>query len=111
MNPAKRKRLESAGWKVGSADQFLGLTREEAEVVEVKLTLSDSLRRHRLKQGMTQSALAKRLGSSQSRVAKLEAGAPGITLDLLFRALFTIGVTPLQIAREIQNRRRLASAS
>lgn len=29
MNPKKRQKLEEAGWKVGSAEEFLGLTAEE----------------------------------------------------------------------------------
>jgi len=41
MKPAKRKRLEAAGWKVGSAKDFLGLTPEEAAFVESELENSN----------------------------------------------------------------------
>ena len=109
MKRAKKKRLESAGWKVGAAADFLELSLEEARVVEMKLALSGTLRRHRLKNKLTQEALAKKLGSSQSRVAKLESGALGITLDLLFRALFATGVTPAEIAREMSRKSRSAA--
>ena len=106
METAKKKRLESAGWTIGTANEFLGLSREEARIVGVKLALSRCLRRRRLARRLTQAALAKRLGSSQSRVAKLESGAGGVTLDLLFRALFTVGVTADEIARELRQRKR-----
>jgi len=109
MKTAKKKRLESGGWRVGTADEFLGLSQEEARIVEMKLALSETLRRHRLKRRITQLELAKRLGSSQSRVAKLDAGAPGVTLDLLFRALFAAGVSTDEIAREIRPKRRSAA--
>ena len=109
MNSAKKKRLEAAGWKVGSAGDFLGLTPEEVQVVELKLALSDSLRRFRLVRRLTQQELAEKLGSSQSRVAKLESGAPGISLDLLFRALFVAGATPADIARELRPKKRSAA--
>ena len=109
MNAARKKRLEAAGWKVGTRGEFLGLTPEEAELVEVRLILSDSLRRHRVKRRLTQDALAKKLGSSQSRVAKLEAGARGVTLDLLFRALYATGATTEEIARELREGRRSAA--
>ena len=109
MNTARRVRLESSGCKVGSTTGFLGRSRDEAELVKMKLSLSESLKRHRLKRKLTQEALAERLGSSQSRVAKLEAGARGISLDLRFRALFATGVTTAEIAREIRPRRRSAA--
>jgi DNA-binding XRE family transcriptional regulator len=109
MNAARRSRLEAAGWKIGGTGQFLGLSREETELVEMKLALSESLKRHRQRRKLTQAALAVRLGSSQSRVAKLEAGARGVSLDLLFRALFATGVTTADIAREIRPRRRSAA--
>ena len=109
MNDAKKKRLAAAGWKIGTADEFLGLSPAEVKIVAMKLALSDSLRRHRIRSRLTQLQLAKKLGSSQSRIAKLEAGAMGITLDLLFRALFATGVSLDEIAREIRSRRRFAA--
>lgn len=109
MNSAKRKRLESAGWKVGSAGDFLGLSREEAELVEMKLALGQCLKRYRARRRLTQEALAEKLGSSQSRVAKLEAGFRGATLDLLFRALFATGATTDDIAREIRHKKSRAA--
>src|SRR5258705_13829000 len=109
MNSSKRKRLVSGGWRVGTAKEFLGLSNEESKIVEMKLALSDSLKRRRLKQKLTQEALAKRLGSSQSRIAKLESGAIGVTLDLLFRALFAAGATTEEIAREMRQRKRSAA--
>lgn len=109
MNTARANRLRRAGWRVGDAGEFLGLSPEEAALVEMKIALGESLRRHRLRSKLTQDALARRLGSSQSRVAKLEAGARGVTLDLLFRALFATGVTTADIAREIRPRGRSAA--
>ncbi len=110
MNTSRKKRLESTGWKVGTTKAFLGLSREEAEIVEMKLALSEILRRHRHRKRLTQVALAKKLGSSQSRVAKLESGASGVTLDLLFRALFVTGVSRAEIAREIVHHPRMEPA-
>jgi DNA-binding XRE family transcriptional regulator len=110
MNTAKRKRLESAGWRVGTASEFLGLSREEELIVEMKLRLSVSLKRHRQRKRLTQEELARRIGSSQSRVAKLEAGTSGVSLDLLFRALFATGISRDEIAREIRQDTRLVPA-
>ena len=109
MKSAKKKRLESAGWRVGSTGEFLGLTPEEMELVEMKLALGQALKRYRARRRLTQKALAMKLGSSQSRVAKLESGSRGTTLDLLFRALFAAGATASDIAREIGHRKRRAA--
>lgn len=110
MKATRRRRLESAGWRVGSSEAFLHLSRAEAELVETKLALSESLRMHRQKRGLTQTLLARRLGSSQSRVAKLESAAAGATLDLLFRALLATGVSRAEIARVLARRRRIRAA-
>ena len=101
MNTTKRKRLEAAGWKVGTVDQFLGLRRQEAALIEMKLALADRLRQSRSNVGLTQNKLAKRIRSSQSRVAKMEAGDRSVSFDLLFSALLTLGVSPRQIARTL----------
>jgi ribosome-binding protein aMBF1 (putative translation factor) len=104
MEAAKRKRLEAAGWSVGSATDFLKLSPEEAAFVELKLRLSESLKRRRQSKKLSQAALAKKIKSSQSRVAKMEAGDPSVSLDLLIRALLAIGVTRNDLARVLGSR-------
>ncbi len=97
MKAVKRKKLESAGWKVGSVDEFLGLTPEEAAYIEIKLLLSKKLRMTRERRKYSQEQLAQLIHSSQSRVAKMEAGDPSVSVDLLLRALIATGMTPKQI--------------
>lgn len=110
MDARKRKKLEGAGWHLGSAADFLALSAEEAALVETRLAVSSALRRRRQRQGVTQAALAKKLRSSQSRVAKMEAGDPSISLDLLLRAFFATGATKRDLARVLTSRRRRAAA-
>ena len=110
MKAAKRKRLKARGWAVGNAREFLGLSEEEATFVELKLVLADNLRRQRVKRGMTQTQLAKRLESSQSRVAKMEAGDRSVSLDLLVRSLLTVGMTRRALAKVIATSARSRAA-
>jgi ribosome-binding protein aMBF1 (putative translation factor) len=109
MDRAKRKRLEARGWRVGTTREFLDLSTEEAALVETRLRLSQSLRERRTKLALSQAALAKRLHSSQSRVAKMEAADATVSVALLLRALFALGATPRDIATAI--RRPLPSAA
>jgi hypothetical protein len=101
MTAAKRKKLEEAGWTVGSTADFLRLSPAEQAIVEMRLALSAVLRDRRCVLGLSQVALAKRLGSSQSRVAKMEAADPSVSLDLLVRALFATGITRRTLGRAI----------
>lgn len=109
MDVRKKKRLEKAGWAVGGADAFLGLSKEEAAYLELKLALSQALRERRTALGLTQAALAKKLGSSQSRVAKMEASDPTVSADLLIRGLLACGASRKEIARAIARMRRSAA--
>ena len=59
--------------------------------MELRLSVSKAVRRLRQRRQLTQEELAAKLKSSQSRVAKLEAGSPDVSLDLLFRGLFAVG--------------------
>lgn len=104
MDAAKRKKLEVAGWSVGSTADFLKLSPEEAAFVELKLRLSESLKRRRQSKKLSQADLAKKIKSSQSRVAKMEAGDPSVSLDLLIRALLAIGATRSDLARFLGSR-------
>src|SRR5438309_11544542 len=81
MKATKRARLEAHGWRVGSAAEFLELTPEESAFVDTKLALSRCLRSLRTSQNVSQAVLAKRLKSSQSRVAKMEAADATVSID------------------------------
>ena len=99
MEQTKRKRLEAAGWQTGSAADFVGLTYEEAAYVEVRVRLSDALKARRIASELSQKAVAKAIASSQSRVAKMEAADPSVSLDLLIRALIALGVSLAELGR------------
>lgn len=101
MDAEKRARLEAAGFKVGTVEEFLGLSPEESALIEVRLALSTALRRRRQTLHLAQSTLAKRLQSSQSRVAKMEAGDPSVSIDLLLRALLATGATREEVGQVI----------
>jgi len=101
MNKKKIKELERRGWKVGAAQEFLGLSDSELAYIELKIALSKRLRELREEQGITQVLLAKKLGSSQSRISKMEAGDSSVSIDLQIRTLLTLGATREEIAATI----------
>ena len=88
MDKRKSAELRAAGWTVGTPREFLRLSDEEAAFVEFKLALSKTLQALRAAQELSQVDVAKRLQSSQSRVAKMEASDPSVSVDLLVRSLF-----------------------
>jgi hypothetical protein len=98
MEEAKRKRLEKAGWKSGTVSEFLELTPEEIVLVEIKLALSRYLKERR-RDTMTQLELAKKIHSSQPRIAKAEEGE--VSIELMIRAMLATGVTPQEIGQII----------
>lgn len=99
MKANKRKKIESSGWKVGTAQEFLELSDEELEFIEMKLALSRKIKEQRLKKDLSQVDLAKLIGSSQSRVAKMEAGDSSVSIDLQLKALLSLGVPRKTVAR------------
>ena len=101
MRESKKKRLEKKGWRVGSPDDFLNLSAEESKYIELKLKLSQAFKNKRQQKGLTQIEAARVLGSSQSRIAKMETGDPSVSVDLLIRALLTIGATPKELGRVV----------
>ena len=104
MKNTKRDRLQQAGWRIGSAQDFLGLSEEEMALIEMRLALGRSLKERRLASGLTQQELASRVGSSQSRVAKMESADPGVSIDLFVRSLLKLGATRQEVGRTIGRR-------
>jgi hypothetical protein len=110
MRESKRKRLEAKGWRIGGTAEFLDLSPEEAAYVELKVKLASTLREWGVRRRPTQGDLARLVKSSQSRVAKMEAGDPSVSLDLLIRTLLALGASSREIARIITHRRRPTTA-
>ena len=101
VNKAKRVNLERKGWKFGGPEEFLGLSADELAYIELKLALSDTLKAKRVSKRLTQAELARIMNSSQSRVAKMEAGDPTVSIDLLIRSLLALGVSKKELGRSI----------
>lgn len=108
MDKRKRARLKAAGWTVGTPREFLRLSDDEAAYVEFKLALSKALHALRAAQELSQVDVAKRLHSSQSRVAKMEASDPSVSVDLLVKSLFKLGAQPGDIAKALRPRRKVS---
>lgn len=101
MNKLKREKLAKKGWKLGSADEFLELSTEESAYLEMKLTLSGKLKEKRIRKKLTQAEFARLIHSSQSRIAKMEAGDPTVSVDLLIKSLLALGVSKKELGRSI----------
>ena len=101
MNPDKRKRLEEKGWVSTTVEEFLGLTPQESAYVELKLSLSKYLKQRRQESKITQMQLASRIGSSQSRVAKMEKGDPSVSVDLLVKSLLALETSQAEIGQAL----------
>ena len=93
--------MANKGWKIGTAKDFLRLTDEEVAYVEMKLALSEMLKNRRVRKKLTQAQLAQEIRSSQSRIAKMEAGDPTVSIDLLVKSLLALGVSKKELGRTI----------
>lgn len=110
MRKEARRRLERAGWAVGDAGDFLHLSNDERWFIETKLVLAAGLRRRREQLGLTQTQVAQRFGSSQSRVAKMESADQTVSTDLLLRSLFRLGASCRDVARLLSRKPRTRAA-
>ncbi len=97
-----QKKLEKAGWRVGTTQEFLGLSDAEAAYIELKLVLAEEIRNRRLEKKLNQTQVARIVGSSQSRVAKMEAADPSVSVDLLIKSLFQLGADRAALAKTVK---------
>lgn len=106
MDEEKKKRLEANGWEVGDAGDFLEMSPEESAYVDLQIALGRRIRETRSRHDLTQQDLAESIGSSQSRVAKMEGGDPSVSLDLQIRALLTLGLSRGEIGEVVASDER-----
>jgi predicted XRE-type DNA-binding protein len=104
MDPIKRQKIEAAGGKIVTVAEFLDLSPEEMEIIEIRLSLSKSLKKFRQQEQLSQQKLAENIHSSQSRVAKMEAASPSVSIDLLIKSLLALGATREDIATAISGK-------
>lgn len=91
MDAAKREAIEAAGWKVGDAAEFLGMSDEERQLLDARVHLAQAVRRQREACQMSQKQLGTLLKTSQPRVARIEQAAADVSLDQLVRAFAAAG--------------------
>jgi hypothetical protein len=103
MKRTKKDKLKAAGWKAGSTAEFLELSPEEEAFIEMKLSLARHLKKIRQQKRLTQVQLANMIESSQSRIAKMEAADPSVSIDLLVRSLLALGITNKDVAKIISS--------
>jgi len=103
MDKNKKELLKAKGWKVGSTKEFLDLSEEELAYIELKIALSRLTKELRVKRQLTQQQTADLISSSQSRIAKIEAGDPSVSVDLQIRSLLALGASKEELAEAIRS--------
>ena len=101
MKKSKKDKLQKLGYIVTETQEYLGLSDEEMALIDLKIQLMQKLKTIREKAGVTQKELAKLMHTSQSRIAMLEGGYKEVSLDLVCKALFALGISKKQIASAI----------
>ena len=101
MDKKTRTKLAAAGWTSGDTADFLELSEAEAAFIELKLALAEDLRLRRVARHLNQTQVARIVGSSQSRVAKMEAADSSVSIDLLIRSLLKLGAARKDVAKAV----------
>ena len=101
MKSKLEKKLKGTDWQVGNASDFLQLNPQEAAMVEIRLALADAAKKARLQHDLSQTELAKLMRSSQSRVAKIEAADPSVSIDLMMHAMLAAGAKVKDVGRAL----------
>ena len=98
MKATKKKALESAGYNMTNAAEWLGLSPQEDAIVNMRVNFAMEIERICKEQGITQKALAEKIGTRQSGVARMLNNPSKVTLDHLIRTLLALGTPSKRIA-------------
>src|ERR1700693_6125426 len=101
MKQSQRDKLRKLGYRVLDTQEFLGLSNEERELIDLKISLIKKLKATRSQKKITQQQLARLIHSSQSRIAMIEQGRPDVSLALICKALFAMGVRRRELGKAI----------
>ncbi len=98
LSEARRAEMARKGAVELTVQEWLGLSDAEMTVIEIHVRLSREVKRAREAAGLTQKDLAERMKVAQPRVAKIETGGRGVSLDHLVFAFLAAGGTLAELA-------------
>ncbi|MGC3945591.1 MAG: helix-turn-helix transcriptional regulator [Chryseolinea sp.] len=81
--------------------EFVDLSPEEIKIIELKISLGRKLQALRKAKNLTQMEFARKIKSSQSRVAKMESGDPSVSIDLMVRSFFILGASQKELGKMV----------
>ena len=99
MRKERKSLSKQNGFEVTTVNEFLDLSPYEEAVIEIRLALSQELKKRRLEANKSQVTFAKELNTSQSRLAKMEAGEKSVSLDLLIKGLLKAGISRGELSK------------
>jgi ribosome-binding protein aMBF1 (putative translation factor) len=102
MTTLLKKKLQGTDWQIGEVADFLQLSAEESALIDIRLWLAQAAKQSRVQHELSQTELAKRMKSSQSRIAKIEAADPSVSIDLMVRALLASGAGRADVAKALR---------
>lgn len=111
MDATKRKAIEAAGWKIGDAADFLGMSDEERQLLDTRVELAMAVRRQREAVHLSQKQLGAMLKTSQPRVAKIERAASDVSMDQLIRAFTAAGGKIVVKSAKAKNKKGQSSSA
>jgi transcriptional regulator with XRE-family HTH domain len=101
MNADEKVRLEEFGYVVTTASEWLGLTQAESGEIEISLALTFFLCSVRERSGLSVAQAARKLKMTPARLARIERGDPGASLDLLITSALGLGATFREVGEAI----------
>ncbi len=93
MDGDKKKRLAAVGWVETSLENLLGLTSEEVRLIDLRRSVARAAKEARIRSGLTQADIAKKLKTRQPSVARAEQPGKDVSLDFIVRCLVAAGGT------------------
>ena len=107
----KRARLQKLGYRVyKDVADWLELTPEERLLLNLRMEVTQAILKFRDALGLTQAQLAAKLGSTQPRIANLELGQRGFSMDFAVKALLAMG-GEVTITAKLPKRRKAKPAA
>jgi len=101
MNADEKIRSEEFGYVVTTASEWLGLTQAESGEIEISLALTFFLCSVRERSGLSVAQAARKLKMTPARLARIERGDPGASLDLLITSALGLGATFREVGEAI----------